>query len=626
MALGIGLSGARVFASQESGDRVVAPLLLAGAAVVVIGAVLRPRRFRLVALVSAALSKLVSRQIRAVVLLAVLVMSAAQVDVFDFAIPLWTGFGPFLALVALAVCLAVVFGWGRIFELQTGSTAVRPRAKTALAMMCIVYYLPSVLQGPKSIMSPYDALFGLHETLAPTAGRSPIGDSVSQYGSMFGWPLLFVKSVVRPDPLGFATYYLSALAVATLALLCAVACLTLGRGQRWLGPLLVLPLVLIKQRASAHSTGSIAALFSALPLRLFFPFVLALVLVRSRKPIASASVSWALGVGLLSGVTVLNNLEFGGAAVGAFAAALLVGAPRRLRLALFGGVGTLTSVAVYSVVLRARGTSFDVAKYTMFVRGFAKGFGAFPIPAVGLWLFVFGCLFASLSVGVSSLRSSYRKGNSDQLLWAQANAATYFGFLGCTTASYYSGRSIVSGQLQVFLLLLAPASLATFGLCCRDGQSLFARVPKAATQPRHPIEFAPVLFPLALAVASMLAAPSAIYEWRRLSSDNGVAVFPDEDRVVEALRTSPRESMYFGRLGHVIAIRSGRANATLTNDPSDFEVSALLVRESCKYLAGFGPVPLYVDHGSVRYLNRCPKIPGQRIVVVRRPESTRAPA
>lgn len=93
-------------------------------------------------------------------------------------------------------------------------------------------------------------------------------------------------------------------------------------------------------------------------------------------------------------------------------------------------------------------------------------------------------------------------------------------------------------------------------------------------------------------------------------------MFADEDRVVEALRTSALDSVYFGRLGHVVAIRSGRTNATLTNDPSDFEVSALLVIGSCRYLAGFGAVPIYVDRGSVRYLDRCPKIEGQRIVVV----------
>ncbi len=617
LALGFGLWVARLFTGAEAADRVVSLGLLSASLLLVGRSLFRPTRAGACSSLHARFGARVSRRFRALVLLGVLTFSAAQFDVYEFEVDLWSGFGPKLAIAAIGICLCLTFyGSGFFAKVDERKASWRRRAPWAMATLCIVYYLPSAIQGPNSVMSPYDALFGLHETLSPVAGRSPIGDSISQYGSLLGWPLVLVKSLLVSDPLGFATYYLSALAIASLGLLCWVAGSTLPRGRRWLGPVLVLPLVLIKQRASAHPTGSIAALFSALPLRLLLPVVLVLILLRSRRWITAGNAAWAFAVGSFAGLTVLNNLEFGAAAVLSSGVVVLAATAKRWRLLGFGSIGAAMTFGSYALFLRLRGTSFDVENYTAFVRGFSKGFGAFPIPAFGLWILVFGCLFASLAVGLRGFARARIAQDVDTLVWAQACVATFFGFFGCATASYYAGRSIVSGQLQVFLVFLSPASIATFGLCSSEERRGVQGAQVSKTKLRAPIEFAPVVFPVALAVASLLAAPSALYEWRRVRSEDRVVVFADELRVVDALRASPVDSIYFGRLGNVVSIRSGRTNATLTNDPTDFEVSDRIVFASCRRLASFGAVPLYVDRGSVRYLQRCPKMLRQRIVVI----------
>lgn len=531
---------------------------------------------------------------------ALITFSSAVVTRIDGRTDLWSGFG--VPVVVLALLLAAVGSRVLGARRQYGHiiSAWVVWVGRLLSLVCSVYYLPSVLQSKSSLLSAYDAQYSVHETLAPLAGRIPMGNSVSQYGYLVGWPILLIRSIAQRDPMGVAITYLSGLAVVTLAILCWIASRSLAKGWGWAALLVVLPLALVKQPNNHFDNGSIAALFSALPIRTFLPMILAATLVILTRWILDGSSSAVVFVGILGGLCALNNLEFGVPALVASLATLCALTKRPIRSVALALVGAFVPFAAYEALLRSWGSGIDFNKYTFFLRAFGAGFGREAMPTFGLWLFVFATLIGGFwtgLVGARHLRTVRQL--HDHREWAPVATALFFGLFGCLTVFYYSGRSVVSSQLQIFLLFVGPVALSSV--------SIWRSMPNAGndTGSRTSPARLMVLFPIGLAVASLLLAPSFSYEVTRLRRSEPISVFPSEDAVVARMKRSPGDSVYFGPLGHVVSIRSGRRNALLFNHPTDATLSVPMAVAACDYVKSFGNVPLYVDRESVAALRLC---------------------
>ena len=111
---------------------------------------------------------------------------------------------------------------------------------------------------------------------------------------------------------------------------------------------------------------------------------------------------------VVGGLTILNNLEFGVAALGASVAAIAwasTGAsrpPRRLRLALVAGAGLATALALVCLLTLVRAGSLpQLDRLTDFTRLFAvAGFAMMPIPGLlGLHLVIYLTHVAAIVVG-----------------------------------------------------------------------------------------------------------------------------------------------------------------------------------------------------------------------------------
>ena len=235
------------------------------------------------------------------VLVALEAGAIAWVERFPGVSGLWFGFGVSVLLLAVALLPLI---W---LLVATPTESVVRYLGLVGAVLVVAVYLPSVLQPAWAIIDPEHSAYIVNEVLAPVAHRWPMSEQVPQYTSLLGIPLIPVVAFVG-HPVGVAAAYLTVLAVLCLSGLVWIAWRVLPRHLRALAPLLIIPLVLVKVQPADIRTGSIATLWSALPVRTLLPIALGVLLVAFRRPLTLNRMAI---LGIVGGVAALNNPEFG---------------------------------------------------------------------------------------------------------------------------------------------------------------------------------------------------------------------------------------------------------------------------------------------------------------------------
>jgi hypothetical protein len=89
-----------------------------------------------------------------------------------------------------------------------------------------------------------------------------------------------------------------------------------------------------------------------------------------------------------------------------------------------------------------------------------------------------------------------------------AVASLYFGLIGLGAFPYFVNRSVISGQLQIFLFLAGPLLCATFSIVHINLKLL--------RRPSYLLASTLVLFPQALLIGSFMQRPDGGLEWKRV--------------------------------------------------------------------------------------------------------------
>jgi hypothetical protein len=318
----------------------------------------------------------------------------------------------------------------------------------ALAIIATVVWMLPALQSDATIgHAPADLLYHLQfpydETFAVLDGRTPLVNYTPQYSAL--WP--YVNALAMS---GFGrtliAFTVTMVAIGTLALLAVYGVLRRVTRSSVAALLLYLPflassLFLIGDSPANRST--VGTYFGTFPLRYAAPWFLAWLtarqLVRREPPRARAL--WLLFTA--AGLAMLNNGDFGVAATGASAAALLWGSPRRLtirgvmRLAGLAAAGVGTSLALVSALTLARaGTLPQPSRLVDYARLYALGsFALEPIPGVlGTHLLVYLTYVAAIAVAtVRAVQRATNRALTGMLAWS--------GIFGLGAGAYYVGRS-----------------------------------------------------------------------------------------------------------------------------------------------------------------------------------------
>lgn len=502
-------------------------------------------------------SRLLARPPKSVVLLLVgltgLFLGTAWVEPLEGVTGLWMGFGTNVLLLAIVLVPALYVAVN-----HPDARVVRFIALASVALASVVY-LPSVLQPVWGVINSYHSGYIFNELLAPTQGHFLLGDQIPQYTSLFGLPLALLWRAFpglngTHAPGALMAFYLTGLALATLAGLVVIGYRVLPVKLRALALLLTVPLVLVKVQPPTTVAGSIAILFSALPIRTLPVIVVGLLLTfyAHRGGARRAAV-----VGVAAGLAALNNFEFGvPCAIAALLALWLSRTDLRSGIRAFEAfvAAALAPFLIYAVVLYAVRQPIHWSYWFAFSLNFASGFGSIPMPIVGLHLLVLSILIAGVTSGAYSLRaeSPARHSESQTRERRAALTALYFGLAGLGSFGYYVGRSVVSGQLQIFLFYIAPIIAANLTLLA---------VPRLSEQAKwtHIAAAAVILFPPALAIATILQAPDARQEWSRvaLTNKSGRAFSTLDTQVSELAKMGAAAQQTLGHTSLATAVENG---------------------------------------------------------------------
>ena len=514
-------------------------------------------------------SRLLARPPKSLVMLIVgltgLFLGTAWIEPLDGATdPMWMGFGTGVLLLAI-VLIPILY----VAVHHPDARVIRFIALASVALTAVVY-LPSVLQPVWGVMHNVNAGYIFNELLAPTQGHFLLGEQVPQYTSLFGLPLALLWFVFpglneAQAPGAVTAFYLTALALVTLGGLVLVAYRVLPVKLRALALLLTVPLVLVKVQPATTTWGSIAVLFSALPLRTLPVIAVGLLLTiyADRGGLRHAAV-----IGTAAGLAALNNFEFGvPCAIAGFLALGLSRTDLRSGIRTLAGftAAALAPFLIYALFLSAVGQPIHWNYWVLFSANFASGFGSVPMPIVGLHLLVLSILIAGVTSGAYYLHVSSRGTHvpSQSLERRAALTALFFGLAGLGSFGYYVGRSVVSGQLQIFLFYIAPIIVANLTLL---------EVPTLTEHAkwREICAAALILFPAALAVAAVLQAPDARQEWSRvaLTNKSSQEYSPLDAQVSSLAKMATSAQQTLGRAELATAVRDGNYLAAYSGLPN----------------------------------------------------------
>jgi hypothetical protein len=430
----------------------------------------------------------------------------------------WRYFTP-ATLVAAGVLAAGAFvvldrsAWRACVASWLRETDRRRLVAMLLAILLTAIWLLHAVNTDSSIMGTSShewspAQFTLDETYAVLNGRTPLADFTAQYGSL--WPFLTAAALAVFGET-FLVFSLAMCAITAVALLAVYALLRRIVRNGVTALLLYLPFLATSfflVGGTLTSRYSFGDYFGVFPLRYAGPFLLAWLLVRQLDG-AGPRRPWILfGV---AGLCVLNNAEFGLAALAATVAALVwTASDRSLRaLARLAGqlaLGLLVAYALVALLTLIRaGELPQLSRLLDYGRLYSiGGFGLLHLHrTLGLHLVVY--LTYAAAIGVATVRAIERAPNrplTGMLAWC--------GVFGLGSAAYFMGRTHPE-----LLIALFPTWALTLGLLTVD---VVARVTQRAdARPR--LGTALVLMATALTVCSLAQVPAPWTQLQRIGQD-----------------------------------------------------------------------------------------------------------
>jgi hypothetical protein len=428
------------------------------------------------------------------------------------------------AFAAVALALAARGGW------LTGWRS-EPRwlrlAVPAVAVLLTGIWFLSYVQTADTICTYgdcYNSAFMADETFAVLNGLTPLVNHTAAYGSL--WPFVFAPPMlVLGKTLLVWTLLMWALTVTMLLAIYGVLRRATHRSLAALA--LFLPAMTFTYYAGSRDLHRPIAIYQQVPLRTAGPFLVAWVVARRLD--RGRGATWPLA--LAAGLAALNNADFGLAALGATAAALLwtelpLTRARLTRLAGSFALGLAGAWALVAVVTLIRaGALPNPAKAVAFARIYTRsGVGVWPLLRIlGLPLAIY--LTYAAAIGVATVRAI--RGAPDRTL---TGMLVWSGIFGLGSAAYYMGASTILAVATLF-----PAWGLSLALL-----TIVAVRHIAATRERIPsLPALTALFGIALIGTFVFMPPARLAPWTQVARIASRPVYAPDDAEPLAAPSDP---------------------------------------------------------------------------------------
>ena len=469
--------------------------------------------------------------------------------------------------------------------LRTSSKRVL-RMSTFGGFALLVFGLAALFQSPGTIRDFGHFSFLSNELVAPVYGGPPLSGFISQYTTMLGIPLI--------GPTRWTQISLDVLVVNWLLLLqvvCFVIPITIVLrigGRRALLPTVIIMFGLLLTGSTSKSLGSVTAYFSGFPTRTVIPSLLLMSLVGLRNRVdGKGGLRRAVIAGVLGGVALLNNPDFGGPALLAGLIVAFMTAPqysRKLTSSAFLG-GCVSTFLIFEVASRVFGEGPAWTSWLFFQRLFGVLGVDNETMAVGGLHVGFVVVFSSGTLIFFWLSSKLSASIEPRLLMAIRLLG--FGSLwGLGTLPYFAGRSFTSTLFgHSYQLALVLLGLLAWYLADSIGfQQVFSKSMAGRTC------LVLFLLPLLFVTASMvrLPNPGIVLENIRESSTSIPEVTALSRGVEEVLHLVPKEQesdvVQILLLSNFVESQTGVDSALVLSHPGNLFTSPIILSKQCAAL------------------------------------------
>lgn len=517
----------------------------------------------------------------------------------DWSVNEFSGFGFDIAIVTSILSLLSVYYLTDKdtidkFRSTQGKWKFKTVSQFSVFVVLLAFYFPAILILRSNIVLGDITTHVFNELLAPLAGNYPGADSVPQYNSLLGFPILLVSKLTGLEiAISIIPLWISVINLGILATLTAIWLRLFPNAPKLVALLGVSSIVLA--RSSNLSSAFTVASFPSWTVRMALPTLVALLLhisVSQRR--VRASRCWTAALGATTSLALINNFEFGiTCTISIFFTVLILVISKKLPWSfLYIHIFTMaTTIFLINLFYRINGKTLKLHFFSIIAREFgAKGFLSWPMPIFGFFLVVY--VTAGLTI-IFSIRqlidlpslplTEHRKNHSADVI-----LAIFSGIWTLTSLVFYSARS-VDGNLRILFIPALIAFLTTIKLILPNLCDLtYESILKSA--------FLPLATLMALPIALLINAPDPISNWSRIVRHDVETKWSWADLENRPLAKSYIELSKLGFVnigimgsnGNAISIVTGAKNILAVNAIADFAMSANLKEVICDHLATSG--------------------------------------
>ena len=467
----------------------------------------------------------------------------------------------------------------------------RSGSRFAALTILVVFYLPANLLLHSKIIGGDITSYVFNELLAPIAGSFPGADSIPQYNSLLGFPILMISKLIGLEgAISIVPLWISMLNIGVLATLTAIWLRLFPSAPKLFALMGVSSIILA--RSSNTSSAYTVTSFPSWTVRMALPALAALLLHVSLSSEKRGTIyPWTLILGAVTALAMINNIEFGLTLTFSIICAIIVFSicrklPWKFLCNFILGMSAL--MLLLHLFYRINGKVINLHFLILISKEFgAKGFLSWPMPIFGSFVLVYAV--AGLAVifsihRIKDLPSSPLVKERNNLA-ADVALAFFAGVWTLSSLVFYSARS-VDGNLRVIFIPALIASLTTIKL-------LMPFLVKDVSQTICKLAFLPLATIMVLPIALLIKAPGPMSNWSRSITQgdspvwtwNSIENKPLAKSYIELSKSKTIKIGIMGTDGNAISIVTGAKNMLLVNALADLGMSAEIKKQVCGHLA-----------------------------------------
>jgi hypothetical protein len=517
----------------------------------------------------------------------------------------WSGFGlPVFITLIISILGFFFIEKFTIFNLFLNSSVVK---KMVLFVLIFIYGM-SLWQTKDSIIDFIHTKYILNESLALSASRIPYSSFIPQYSISYNvFTFIASKFIDIDKQLDLLMITLFMVSILSIVLAIRIAGAAFNTNRVFLPFLLIVPLTFVTPGINRESTfGSISSLFSGIPVRLFpvillFSFYSTLFLRNSNSK--NYSIRGFL-IGIYGGLMIWNSPDFGLVGVASLYISLMLtklfSKTMKVGQTVYISTGVTIGIGLYPALLAFFGHEINLDFLAFFTRQFGSGFSSQPIIPIGPIIVIFPLLFILFSF---HFFVGFNAKQNEKTILINSFAGVFFSIFCILSFPYYVNRSIVSGQLQLYLLPISISLAIMIGILIKN--DFFNEVRNNFWKKNYynTLINLPLIILCFIPISTLILFPNPKIEFARIYSDKEFSdlVFPPEtlqkwppeyisitmdniDLAKSFAKNSSKNVSFFGSMSNYISVKKDIQSVNVFNSPDDFLISDSSLRIGCNFL------------------------------------------